>query len=201
MPVLNFFVMYVIRRWLQRVKRCLHMPSQRALFSFPRSLHPDGTLDPASLHGSCPTLKGNKWSATKWIHVRAAALLRPMCCCTPHVPKSPQMPPSLPTPTAVQPALWCFSSHRSTPSPPTLQSRSRPAARTTTPCAANGWLRASATRTRLSCTPAAARRAKCASPTALTHRRPACRTHSSTAGAGRVIQAGLRTPCKTDGGY
>ena len=33
------------------------------------SLHPDGTEDPSSLHGSCPTLKGEKWSATKWIHV------------------------------------------------------------------------------------------------------------------------------------
>uniref|UniRef100_A0A383VHQ9 procollagen-proline 4-dioxygenase n=1 Tax=Tetradesmus obliquus TaxID=3088 RepID=A0A383VHQ9_TETOB len=33
------------------------------------SLTPDGKKDPTSLHGSCPTLKGDKWSATKWIHV------------------------------------------------------------------------------------------------------------------------------------
>jgi len=33
------------------------------------SLKPDGTLDGTSLHGSCPTTKGDKWSATKWIHV------------------------------------------------------------------------------------------------------------------------------------
>lgn len=33
------------------------------------SLKPDGALDPSSLHGSCPTTKGEKWSATKWIHV------------------------------------------------------------------------------------------------------------------------------------
>ncbi|KAL6758130.1 hypothetical protein V8C86DRAFT_2604305 [Haematococcus lacustris] len=33
------------------------------------SLKPDGSNDQASLHGSCPTLKGDKWSATKWIHV------------------------------------------------------------------------------------------------------------------------------------
>ena len=33
------------------------------------SLTPDGKKDPASLHGSCPTLAGEKWSATKWIHV------------------------------------------------------------------------------------------------------------------------------------
>ncbi|KAE8010681.1 hypothetical protein FH972_007028 [Carpinus fangiana] len=33
------------------------------------SMKPDGTLDPSSLHGGCPVIKGNKWSATKWIHV------------------------------------------------------------------------------------------------------------------------------------
>mmetsp|Transcript_36236 Transcript_36236/g.107015 ORF Transcript_36236/g.107015 Transcript_36236/m.107015 type:complete len:183 (+) Transcript_36236:202-750(+) len=33
------------------------------------SLKPDGTTDDKSLHGSCPTLAGDKWSATKWIHV------------------------------------------------------------------------------------------------------------------------------------
>ncbi|XP_044506975.1 probable prolyl 4-hydroxylase 7 [Mangifera indica] len=35
------------------------------------SLHPDATTDPSSLHGSCPVIKGEKWSATKWIHVRS----------------------------------------------------------------------------------------------------------------------------------
>ena len=35
----------------------------------PRSLTPNGETDNTSLHGSCPTLKGEKWSATKWIHV------------------------------------------------------------------------------------------------------------------------------------
>ncbi|KAK9107853.1 hypothetical protein Syun_023864 [Stephania yunnanensis] len=34
------------------------------------SLHPDATTDPSSLHGSCPVIEGEKWSATKWIHVR-----------------------------------------------------------------------------------------------------------------------------------
>jgi prolyl 4-hydroxylase len=33
------------------------------------SLLPDGSTDPMSMHGSCPTTKGEKWSATKWIHV------------------------------------------------------------------------------------------------------------------------------------
>ncbi|KDP45441.1 hypothetical protein JCGZ_09690 [Jatropha curcas] len=35
------------------------------------SLHPDATTDQNSLHGSCPVIKGEKWSATKWIHVRS----------------------------------------------------------------------------------------------------------------------------------
>uniref|UniRef100_A0A0D9W0A6 procollagen-proline 4-dioxygenase n=1 Tax=Leersia perrieri TaxID=77586 RepID=A0A0D9W0A6_9ORYZ len=30
----------------------------------------DGTPDPLSLHGSCPVIEGEKWSAPKWIHVR-----------------------------------------------------------------------------------------------------------------------------------
>lgn len=33
------------------------------------SLTPSGETDLTSLHASCPTLKGEKWSATKWIHV------------------------------------------------------------------------------------------------------------------------------------
>ncbi|KAK9805139.1 hypothetical protein WJX72_001482 [[Myrmecia] bisecta] len=38
------------------------------------SLHPDGETDPASLHGSCATIRGEKWSATKWMHVAAFGL-------------------------------------------------------------------------------------------------------------------------------
>mgnify|MGYP002630358070 FL=1 len=33
------------------------------------SLKPNGSKDEDSLHGSCPVLKGEKWSSTKWIHV------------------------------------------------------------------------------------------------------------------------------------
>ncbi|KAJ1380029.1 Prolyl 4-hydroxylase, alpha subunit [Sesbania bispinosa] len=33
------------------------------------SMKPDATLDPASLHGSCPVIKGNKWSCTKWMRI------------------------------------------------------------------------------------------------------------------------------------
>ncbi|XP_059294033.1 probable prolyl 4-hydroxylase 7 isoform X2 [Lycium ferocissimum] len=35
------------------------------------SLHPNATTDLLSLHGSCPVIEGEKWSATKWIHVRS----------------------------------------------------------------------------------------------------------------------------------
>ncbi|XP_072951534.1 probable prolyl 4-hydroxylase 6 [Typha angustifolia] len=34
------------------------------------SLRIDATTDPSSLHASCPVIEGEKWSATKWIHVR-----------------------------------------------------------------------------------------------------------------------------------
>uniref|UniRef100_A0A0A0LFF5 procollagen-proline 4-dioxygenase n=1 Tax=Cucumis sativus TaxID=3659 RepID=A0A0A0LFF5_CUCSA len=33
------------------------------------SMKPDATLDPTSLHGACPVIRGNKWSCTKWMHV------------------------------------------------------------------------------------------------------------------------------------
>ncbi|XP_051115300.1 probable prolyl 4-hydroxylase 7 [Andrographis paniculata] len=35
------------------------------------SLFPNGTIDPSSMHEACPVIKGEKWSATKWIRVRA----------------------------------------------------------------------------------------------------------------------------------
>ncbi|GKV39089.1 hypothetical protein SLEP1_g46904 [Rubroshorea leprosula] len=33
------------------------------------SLHPNAVPDPSSLHAGCPVIKGEKWSATKWVHV------------------------------------------------------------------------------------------------------------------------------------
>lgn len=33
------------------------------------STRPDASLDPSSLHGGCPVIRGNKWSATKWMHL------------------------------------------------------------------------------------------------------------------------------------
>eukprot|EP00897_Mesotaenium_endlicherianum_P011031 jgi/Mesen1/9957/ME000071S09360 len=34
------------------------------------SLKPDATEDPKSLHAGCPVVRGNKWSATKWMRVQ-----------------------------------------------------------------------------------------------------------------------------------
>ncbi|KAI0489467.1 hypothetical protein KFK09_029310 [Dendrobium nobile] len=33
------------------------------------NLHPNAAPDHSSLHGGCPVIEGEKWSATKWIHV------------------------------------------------------------------------------------------------------------------------------------
>ncbi|XP_057723497.1 probable prolyl 4-hydroxylase 10 [Arachis stenosperma] len=33
------------------------------------SMKPDATLDPSSLHGGCPVIKGDKWSCTKWMRI------------------------------------------------------------------------------------------------------------------------------------
>eukprot|EP01018_Ginkgo_biloba_P017841 Gb_02141 [translate_table: standard] len=33
------------------------------------SMRPDASLDPSSLHGGCPVIQGDKWSATKWLHL------------------------------------------------------------------------------------------------------------------------------------
>eukprot|EP00271_Cylindrocystis_brebissonii_P020403 TRINITY_DN6737_c0_g1_i3.p2 TRINITY_DN6737_c0_g1~~TRINITY_DN6737_c0_g1_i3.p2 ORF type:complete len:146 (+),score=21.01 TRINITY_DN6737_c0_g1_i3:785-1222(+) len=35
------------------------------------SLNPDASPDESSLHSGCPVISGEKWSATKWIHVNA----------------------------------------------------------------------------------------------------------------------------------
>ncbi|XP_020875296.1 probable prolyl 4-hydroxylase 8 isoform X1 [Arabidopsis lyrata subsp. lyrata] len=44
------------------------LPKKRDALLF-WSMKPDASLDPSSLHGGCPVIKGNKWSSTKWFHV------------------------------------------------------------------------------------------------------------------------------------
>ncbi|KAL3683890.1 hypothetical protein R1sor_001912 [Riccia sorocarpa] len=55
--------------WSECGKRGLGVQPKKgdALLFF--SLHPDGTPDESSLHTGCPVIEGEKWSATKWIHV------------------------------------------------------------------------------------------------------------------------------------
>ncbi|AAF08583.1 unknown protein [Arabidopsis thaliana] len=46
---------------------CLKPKKGNALLFF--NLQQDAIPDPFSLHGGCPVIEGEKWSATKWIHV------------------------------------------------------------------------------------------------------------------------------------
>ena len=55
--------------WSSCAKEGLAVKSLRGDAVLFYSLKPDGEEDPSSLHGSCPTTRGVKWSATKWIHV------------------------------------------------------------------------------------------------------------------------------------
>uniref|UniRef100_A0A7S3QKD7 procollagen-proline 4-dioxygenase n=1 Tax=Dunaliella tertiolecta TaxID=3047 RepID=A0A7S3QKD7_DUNTE len=55
--------------WSECAQKGLAVKAKRGDALLFYSLKPDGTEDPASLHGSCPVLGGEKWSATKWIHV------------------------------------------------------------------------------------------------------------------------------------
>ncbi|KAK9818424.1 hypothetical protein WJX72_012505 [[Myrmecia] bisecta] len=60
--------------WSECAQQGLAVKTKRgdALLFF--SLMPDGQTDATSLHGSCPTTRGEKWSATKWMHVGAFGL-------------------------------------------------------------------------------------------------------------------------------
>nr|KAJ0192802.1 hypothetical protein LSAT_V11C800440930 [Lactuca sativa] len=56
--------------WSECAKRGYAVKPEKgdALLFF--SLYPNATIDVVSLHGSCPVIEGEKWSATKWIHVK-----------------------------------------------------------------------------------------------------------------------------------
>ena len=55
--------------WSDCAKGKLGVHPRRGDAMFFYSLLPDGHKDPASLHGSCPVVKGVKYSATRWMHV------------------------------------------------------------------------------------------------------------------------------------
>lgn len=55
--------------WSDCAKRGLAVKAKKGNALLFYSLKPDGSEDVKSTHGSCPTLKGTKYSATKWLHV------------------------------------------------------------------------------------------------------------------------------------
>ncbi|OAE21213.1 hypothetical protein AXG93_4012s1440 [Marchantia polymorpha subsp. ruderalis] len=55
--------------WSECGKRGIGVKPQKGDALLFYSLHPDGSPDESSLHAGCPVIEGEKWSATKWIHV------------------------------------------------------------------------------------------------------------------------------------
>ncbi|PSC71217.1 putative prolyl 4-hydroxylase 6 isoform B [Micractinium conductrix] len=55
--------------WSECARRGLAVKAVKGNALLFYSLKPNGVEDNASTHGSCPTLAGEKWSATRWIHV------------------------------------------------------------------------------------------------------------------------------------
>ena len=55
--------------WSECAKEGLAVKAIKGNALFFYGLKPDGKGDSKSTHGSCPTLKGEKYSATRWIHV------------------------------------------------------------------------------------------------------------------------------------
>eukprot|EP00878_Enallax_costatus_P040156 GHUV01046158.1.p1 GENE.GHUV01046158.1~~GHUV01046158.1.p1 ORF type:complete len:377 (+),score=28.70 GHUV01046158.1:346-1476(+) len=70
------------------------------------SIRPDGTFDYKSLHGSCPVIAGEKWSATKWIHVAHFATGHERPQEFKRVIYAPPPPPRPP---------WCQDNHKQCP--------------------------------------------------------------------------------------
>ncbi|GIL58141.1 hypothetical protein Vafri_12998 [Volvox africanus] len=60
------------------------------------SIRPDGRFEPGSLHGSCPVIRGVKWSATKWIHVGRYAMGSEASIEVTRVIYAPPPPPTVP---------------------------------------------------------------------------------------------------------
>jgi len=55
--------------WSECAKGKLGVKPKRGDAMLFYSLTPDGRKDPSSLHGSCPVVRGVKYSATRWMHV------------------------------------------------------------------------------------------------------------------------------------
>uniref|UniRef100_A0A1D1ZRX9 procollagen-proline 4-dioxygenase n=1 Tax=Auxenochlorella protothecoides TaxID=3075 RepID=A0A1D1ZRX9_AUXPR len=55
--------------WSACARQGLAVKARRGDAIFFYGMKPDGSLDMKSTHASCPTLAGEKWSATKWMHV------------------------------------------------------------------------------------------------------------------------------------
>ena len=55
--------------WSECAKGKLGVKPKRGDAMLFYSLTPDGRKDPTSLHGSCPVVRGVKYSATRWMHV------------------------------------------------------------------------------------------------------------------------------------
>ena len=56
------------KQWSDCAKKGLAVRAVKGDAVLSYSLKPDGETDHTSLHGSCPTTAGDKWTATKWIH-------------------------------------------------------------------------------------------------------------------------------------
>lgn len=52
--------------WSECARRGLAVKAVKGSALLFYSLKPNGEEDSASTHGSCPTLAGEKWSATRW---------------------------------------------------------------------------------------------------------------------------------------
>ncbi|MCO5587110.1 hypothetical protein L7F22_041057 [Adiantum nelumboides] len=72
--------------WSECARRALSVHPRKgdALLFF--SLNTEAVPDILSLHGSCPVIEGEKWSATKWIHVGSFgwAMPKPTGCADEH---------------------------------------------------------------------------------------------------------------------
>ena len=138
------------------------------------SLDPEDKLVTKSLHAGCPVLRGTKWSATKWIHVKvsASAVLSPSLLARGKLRRRARKADADPSRS---PSARACSGTR----------RPRPPARTTTRTAPAGRSTASARTTRATWWGSAARAGSAAGTARPRRRRSPPRTSPTTTGARR----------------